>query len=80
MTRRLKYRGEIGKDNIMSYTSKAVFFDRDGVINEVIFRRGNNLKPIAPWKIEEFELIPGIKEPITKFCQLGFHLFVLRLF
>ena len=56
---------------------KAIFFDRDGVINEVIFRGGNNSKPIAPWKIEEFKLIPDIKKPLEKLGQMGFHLFVV---
>ena len=56
---------------------KAIFLDRDGVINEVIFRGGNNSKPIAPWKIEEFKLVPGIKKPLTDLSQLGFHLFIV---
>lgn len=51
--------------------------DRDGVINEVIFRGGNNSKPIAPWKIEEFKLVPGIKKPLASLCRMGFHLFVV---
>ena len=41
--------------------NKAVFLDRDGVINNVIFRNGNTLKPIAPWSMKEFRLIPGIE-------------------
>jgi len=57
--------------------NRAIYLDRDGVINEVIFRGGNNSKPIAPWIIEEFKLVPGIKKPLTKLCQMGFHLFVV---
>ena len=45
--------------------NRAIFLDRDGVINEEIFRGGDNRKPIAPWKIEEFKLVPRIKKPIT---------------
>ena len=56
---------------------KAIFLDRDGVINEVVFRGGNNSKPIAPWKIEEFKFIPGIKKPLAKLSQMGFHIFVV---
>ncbi len=55
----------------------AIFFDRDGVINEVIFRGGNSIKPIAPWKIEEFKLIKDIKKPLTNLSQMGFYLFVV---
>ena len=56
---------------------RAIFLDRDGVINEVVFREGNNRKPIAPWKIEEFKIIPGIKKPLAKLSQMGFHIFVV---
>jgi len=55
---------------------KAVFLDRDGVINEVIFRNGNNQKPIAPWNIDEFRMIPGIKSSLCNLKSLGFNLFV----
>jgi D-glycero-D-manno-heptose 1,7-bisphosphate phosphatase len=55
---------------------RAIYLDRDGVINEVIFRNGNN-KPIAPWKIEEFHLIKDIKKPLQYLRQMGFHLFVV---
>ena len=57
--------------------NKAIFLDRDGVLNAVIFRGGNNIKPIAPWKIEEFKLVSGIKKPLAKLSQMGFHLFVV---
>tara|TARA_B110000438_G_C15737782_1_gene617071 strand:+ start:365 stop:922 length:558 start_codon:yes stop_codon:yes gene_type:complete len=56
---------------------KAVFLDRDGVINEVLFRGNNNIKPIAPWEIEEFKLIKKIKKPLTKLSQMEFHLFIV---
>jgi len=54
---------------------RAVFFDRDGVINEVLFRGGE--KPIAPWKLEEFKLITGIEKPLEKLQQMDFFLFVV---
>lgn len=56
---------------------RAIFLDRDGVINEVLFRGGNNDKPIAPWEMDEFKLIPGTKKPLEKFHQMGFLLFVV---
>ena len=55
--------------------NKAIFLDRDGVINEVIFRGSN--KPIAPWSLKDVILIPGIKNPIDKLCNMGFLLFVV---
>ena len=47
------------------------------MINEVLFRSKHNDKPIAPWGIDEFKLIPGIKTPLTELSQMGFHLFVV---
>jgi D-glycero-D-manno-heptose 1,7-bisphosphate phosphatase len=57
--------------------NKAVFLDRDGVINNVIFRNGNNLKPIAPWSMKEFSLILGIEEPLLDLSKSGFKLFIV---
>ena len=57
--------------------NRAVFLDRDGVINEVLFRGGNNTKPIAPWKIEEFKLIQNINRPLNNISKMGFKLFIV---
>ena len=57
--------------------NKAVFLDRDGVINKVIFRNGNTRKPIAPWSKEEFSLIPDIKDSLFNLKNDGFKLFVV---
>ena len=57
--------------------NKAVFLDRDGVINNVIFRNGNTLKPIAPWSMKEFRLIPGIEKPLFDLSKSGFKLFIV---
>ena len=54
---------------------RAVFLDRDGVINEVVFRGGE--KPIAPWGLDEFKLIPGTKEPLEELSRTGYYLFVV---
>lgn len=56
---------------------RAIFLDRDGVINEVLFRGGNNDKPIAPWKLDEFKLVPETKKPLAELSQMGFYLFVV---
>ena len=56
---------------------KAVFLDRDGVINKVVFRNGNSQKPIAPWSLKEFSLLPSIKLPLLNLKKFGFKLFVV---
>ena len=57
--------------------NKAIFLDRDGVINEVVFRNKDKQKPIAPWNMEEFRLISGIKCSLLKLKKIGFKLFVV---
>ncbi|HEY9247201.1 MAG TPA: HAD family hydrolase, partial [Candidatus Methanoperedens sp.] len=54
---------------------KAVFLDRDGVINEVVFH--DSEKPSSPWKFEEFKLIRGIKKPLEELSSMGFYLFIV---
>jgi D-glycero-D-manno-heptose 1,7-bisphosphate phosphatase len=56
--------------------NRAIFLDRDGVINEVIFRYGNS-KPSSPWNFLEFNLIRGIKKPIDQMLKFGYHIFVV---
>ncbi len=53
---------------------KAVFLDRDGVINRSIVRDG---KPYAPRTLEEFELFPGVTEATQHLSDAGFLLFVV---
>lgn len=48
---------------------RAVFLDRDGVINEVVMRDG---KPASPRSLEEFRLAPGIAEAVSEMRGLGF--------
>ena len=40
---------------------KAVFLDRDGVLNKLIIREG---KAQAPYTLEEFALYPGVEEAL----------------
>jgi len=53
----------------MSENKKAIFLDRDGVINKVIFREG---KASCPWKIEEFEFLPQVRETLKELKEMGF--------
>ncbi|MCB9062450.1 MAG: HAD-IIIA family hydrolase [Halobacteriovoraceae bacterium] len=53
---------------------KAVFLDRDGVINKSIVREG---KPYPPQSISEFEFNPGIHEVCRSLKENGFILIVV---
>ena len=39
--------------------NKAVFLDRDGVINKILFRGG---KLSSPYNVEEFKILPDVPE------------------
>jgi D-glycero-D-manno-heptose 1,7-bisphosphate phosphatase len=52
---------------------RAVFLDRDGVINRSIVREG---KPYPPMRVEDFELMPGVVEACEKLKAAGFLLVV----
>lgn len=53
--------------------SRAVFLDRDGVINEVTVVHG---KPYPPTSANEFEVFPGVLEACQKLKRAGFLLVV----
>jgi len=57
-----------------SVSRRAVFFDRDGVINKVILRDG---KPFSPRKLEEFVLNDGIREAVSGLKGRGFKVIVV---
>ena len=48
---------------------KAVFLDRDGVINEAIVKNG---LPTSPSLLSELKILPGVKESILKLKKLNF--------
>jgi D-glycero-D-manno-heptose 1,7-bisphosphate phosphatase len=52
---------------------RAVFLDRDGVINAAIVRDG---KPYPPRSLEEFALLPGVQEACARLHTAGFDLIV----
>jgi D-glycero-D-manno-heptose 1,7-bisphosphate phosphatase len=54
-------------------SSRAVFLDRDGVINAVQLRGG---KPYPPQALEEFYLLPGVVEACELLSKAGFLLVV----
>ncbi|HXT71398.1 MAG TPA: HAD family hydrolase [Vicinamibacterales bacterium] len=53
---------------------RAVFVDRDGVINRPIVRGG---RPFAPANVEELEILPGVEEALTRLRAAGFLLVVV---
>ena len=52
---------------------RAVFLDRDGVINRPVIRDG---KPYPPATISEFELLPGVEEACARLKAAGWLLIV----
>ena len=54
--------------------NKAVFLDRDGVLNHTIFRDG---KPRAPYKLEDFKLFSDVEESTKLLKQNGYMLIVV---
>jgi len=52
---------------------RAVFLDRDGVLNRSILREG---KPYPPTVLEDFVLLPGVPEACHRLKEAGFLLVV----
>jgi D-glycero-D-manno-heptose 1,7-bisphosphate phosphatase len=53
---------------------RAVFLDRDGVINRAVVRDG---KPFPPANLAELEILPGVKEALEAMHAAGFLLIVV---
>lgn len=53
---------------------RAVFLDRDGVINRPVIRDG---KPYPPARIEELVILPGVREALIRLRDEGFQLVVV---
>ena len=54
--------------------NRAVFLDRDGVINRAVVRDGH---PHAPASMEEIEFLPGVGSAIERLQQAGFRVIVV---
>ncbi|MCX5724119.1 MAG: HAD family hydrolase [Nitrospirae bacterium] len=54
--------------------SRAVFLDRDGVINRAVVREG---KPYPPATLAEFEILPGVLDALRELDEAGFLLIVV---
>jgi D-glycero-D-manno-heptose 1,7-bisphosphate phosphatase len=53
---------------------RAVFLDRDGVLNRAVVRDG---KPYPPASLEELEILPGVPEALAQLREAGFLLIVV---
>lgn len=54
--------------------AKAVFLDRDGVLNEPVVRDG---KPYPPDSVAEWKLLPGVREACARLRGAGYLLVVV---
>lgn len=54
--------------------NKAFFLDRDGVLNQTVFRNG---KARAPYELSEFKLFDGVPEAIEMLRIAGYKLIVV---
>lgn len=50
--------------------NKAVFLDRDGTINEILYEEDGKL--MSPANIEQVKILPNVKEGIKELKRLGF--------
>ena len=55
-------------------TRRAVFLDRDGVVNRCEVRNG---KPYAPRRLEDFRLLPGVKNAVQALKRANFLVIVV---
>lgn len=55
-------------------TRKAVFLDRDGVINRAIVREG---RPFPPTHIDELEILPGVYDALLRLQAANYLLIVI---
>jgi D-glycero-D-manno-heptose 1,7-bisphosphate phosphatase len=59
---------------VHSRTRRAVFLDRDGVINRAVVRKG---KPYPPRRMGDLEILPGVEEALRCLRDAGFLLIVV---
>lgn len=52
---------------------RAVFLDRDGVLNRTFIRNG---RPFAPTSLDQFEILPDVSEALQLLHDVGFILIV----
>jgi len=55
---------------------KAVFLDRDGVINELVYYQEQGVID-SPFTVEQFMLLPSVGRAISKFHEMGYKVIVV---
>jgi D,D-heptose 1,7-bisphosphate phosphatase len=55
---------------------KAVFLDRDGVINELVYYQEQGVID-SPFTVEQFRLLPGVGKAIRSFHDMGYKVIVV---
>lgn len=53
---------------------KAIFLDRDGVINRAVVKNG---RPYPPSSLDTLEILPGVAEALEKLRQAGYLLIIV---
>lgn len=61
------------RDGLSTSKRRAIFLDRDGVINRPLIRGG---KPYPPSNVDEFDILPGVPDACRLLKKLGFLLVV----
>ncbi len=56
--------------------NKAVFLDRDGVINEIVYHKESGILD-SPSNPEQIKLFPDVEKAINKFKKLGFKIIIV---
>ncbi len=56
--------------------NKAVFLDRDGVINEIVYHKEMGIVD-SPFTVEQFKLLPDVGKAINRFHDQGFKVILI---
>jgi D-glycero-D-manno-heptose 1,7-bisphosphate phosphatase len=56
--------------------NKAVFLDRDGVVNEIVYHKEMGIID-SPFTVDQFKLLPDVGKAINKFHEQGFKVFIV---
>ena len=54
--------------------TRAVFLDRDGVINRVVLQDN---RPFPPASVDDLEILPGVTDAVSALCSAGFRIIVV---